>query len=408
MTSIAKHSALFAMLALLPLEGCLNSSYVDKPLVYVAIGNSLTSGVQNRGVRKDWQQHSYPALLAARMGVDFQQAYVDSPGIGALSTPTNPVTPMSMDAAGNISNGSPLANYQSLLSNKGAASYQNLGIPAIYSYDVSHASSTSTALDPTNVFFDIVLRSEGTQLHQAVAQNPDIVTLWIGINDIFLGVINGTVDTTKSIVPPVFPTATYKANMDRVFDSLLTKTHAKIFVANIPDLTSIPYVTTVPTVVVDSNFQPVAGGTIPVVTEEQNVQYVLLPALGYLQAGIGIPTAIGGTGTPLPAQLTLTQQEVATAQQLIKGYNTYLKSKAAASSGRVVFVDAASVLSNVVQGKIAGLTGVWQPIAMKMGVTTAFSLDGFHPNNRGYMEVANLFLDSINSAMGKKYAHYTP
>ncbi len=45
---------------------------------------------------------------------------------------------------------------------------------------------------------------------------------------------------------------------------------------------------------------------------------------------------------------------------------------------------------------------------MKMGVTTAFRLDGFHPNNRGYMEVANLFLDSINSAMGKKYAHYTP
>ena len=76
--------------------------------------------------------------------------------------------------------------------------------------------------------------------------------------------------------------------------------------------------------------------------------------------------------------------------------------------GAAAGLDAASILRKVVQNQITGLTGIWPPFALKAGVTTAFSLDGFHPNNRGYMEVANLFLDSINHAMGKSYAHYTP
>jgi hypothetical protein len=37
--------------------------------------------------------------------------------------------------------------------------------------------------------------------------------------------------------------------------------------------------------------------------------------------------------------------------------------------------------------------------------TTAFSLDGVHPNNRGYGIVANAFIDVINDAAGTSVSH---
>jgi hypothetical protein len=36
-------------------------------------------------------------------------------------------------------------------------------------------------------------------------------------------------------------------------------------------------------------------------------------------------------------------------------------------------------------------------------VGTAFSLDGIHPNTRGYQVAANRFIDAINGAFQKEY-----
>ncbi len=50
---------------------------------YVAIGDSLTAGVQSDGIVRDFQRNSFPALIAKQMGIDnFEQPIVDSPGIG--------------------------------------------------------------------------------------------------------------------------------------------------------------------------------------------------------------------------------------------------------------------------------------------------------------------------------------
>jgi lysophospholipase L1-like esterase len=247
----------------------------------------------------------------------------------------------------------------------------------------------------------MILRPEifhnATMLRQAIRLQPKVMTLWLGSNDILGGVTAGTVVEGTTVTP----VAAYTALMDLALDTLLRETKAKIFIANIPSIVTIPYVTTVPKVVIDARFQPVIinGNPVPLLTQESNVKYVLFPALAAFQRGIGIPTALGGAGTPLPADLTLTEAEAEIADRLTDGYNAYLKRKACSNS-RLTLVDINKLLSDVKNGNIPGLTST-HPLVDPVG--SAFSLDGIHPNIRGYKFVANQFIDAINGALHKKF-----
>ncbi len=383
-------------------DGTTNSTS-DKAPVYVAIGNSLTAGFQSGGLRADWQKASYPALLAQQMGVtDFQMPLVDSPGVGSSPALTGQfATPLYLDATGNPAPHFVTGNPSSLFSNQSYGHpYNDLGVPGATTRDVLMAYDHSTSQSGANTLFDAILRGpllgNTTMLHQAISLNPDILTMWVGSNDILSGIIAGTI--TEGVT--VTPVAIYTGMMDQIFDSLLTQTHARIFVANIPSITSIPYVTTVPRSFFDSTFH-VSDTSTRLLTEKDNVKYVLLPALASLKKGDGFPTAAGGTGIKLPKNLTLTQAEADLATQLIDGYNAYLKTKVAAHPDRLALVDVNALLNKLVAGELAPLTGKF---FMFDPTHTAFSYDGVHPNDKGYREVANVYLDAINSALGKHYA----
>lgn len=62
------------------------------------------------------------------------------------------------------------------------------------------------------------------QLDQGVAMDPDLVTLGIGINDIGHGLTLGQ----------------FSQNYEEILSTLRQKTHAKIVVTNIPDISSAP------------------------------------------------------------------------------------------------------------------------------------------------------------------------
>jgi hypothetical protein len=53
-----------------------------KEIKLVAIGDSITMGIQDGGLVKDNQYNSFPFLIAKQMGItgDFQQPLVSSPG----------------------------------------------------------------------------------------------------------------------------------------------------------------------------------------------------------------------------------------------------------------------------------------------------------------------------------------
>jgi len=62
------------------------------------------------------------------------------------------------------------------------------------------------------------------QLDRAVASNPDLVTVGIGINDIGHG----------------FTLERFSKNYEQILNTLKQKTHARIVVTNIPDISSAP------------------------------------------------------------------------------------------------------------------------------------------------------------------------
>jgi lysophospholipase L1-like esterase len=393
------------------LAGCLNSS-IDSASshqgpTYVAIGNSLTAGFQSGGLRADWQKASYPALLAQQMGItDFQLPVIDSPGIGSSAGPTGlPNIPLFLDTNGSPTTKPLTVDPASLLSNRFLARpYNDLAVPGATTLDILNAYNDSSSQSTKNTYFNVVMRggllNNTSMLHQAINLDPDIITLWVGNNDILGGITAGTI----VIGTTVTPTSIYAALMDKIIDSLLTKTHARIFMANIPSITSIPYVTTVPPFVFNpKTFQ--VDTTKPLLTQEANVKYVLLPALKALAVGTGIPVTSGGTGAALTADMTLSQTEVDDANGLIEGYNSYLKDKAAANPDRITLVDVNARLNDLTDGKVEGLTGKYYLLDP---AHTAFSYDGIHPNSKGYRQIANTYLNAINATLGKSYPTLSP
>jgi lysophospholipase L1-like esterase len=395
----------------LVLTACFDSSSDsagDAKTVYVAIGNSLTAGFQSGGLRADWQKASYPVLLAEQMGItDFQIPVIDSPGIGSAKGPNGETkSPLFLDPGTHSPKDSILAgDPKALLSNRALGRpYNNLAVPGATTLDISTAYNDSSSQSKTNGYFNIVMRgavlNNTTMLRQAISLNPDILTMWVGSNDILGGITAGTIIVGTTVTP----TAIYKVLMERLFDSLLTQTHARIFVANIPAITSIPFVTTIPRFV----FSPTTFAvdtTQPLLTEETDVKYVLLPALGEILKGTGFPVAAGGNGTKLAANLTLTVTEAEAAAKLVEEYNAYLKEKTDSKPDRLTLVDVNGLLNKLTAGGVPDLSGKFY---LFDAAHTAFSYDGVHPNSKGYRQVANLYLDAINSTLNKSFPKLTP
>lgn len=404
-----------AVLASLALAGCFDSSNNDdgsdngiKSQYYVAVGNSLTAGFQSGGLRKDFQEASYPVLLAKAMGLDdFQIPAIDTPGIGSTKILGQNTVPLFLDDKGSPTTRLLGKDVSTLLLNSALTRpYNDLGVPGATTRDFMHAYDSASSQSGNNGFFNIVLRggvlNNTSMMRQAILLKPSVLTMWIGNNDILGGITAGTVIEGATVTP----VAAYSAMMDSALDTLTreTPTSTRIFLANIPSITTIPFVTTIPPVVINPKTNaPVldsSGHPIPLVTQEKNVKYVLLPALSLIGKGIGVPKALGGTDSALAANLTLTADEVATAEKLTDGYNAYLKSKADAKPDRITLVDVNALLTRLLNKQVGDLTATFPLLD---SAHSAFSLDGIHPNAKGYREVAKLYLTVIDSTLGKSY-----
>ncbi len=378
----------------------------DESVIYVALGNSLTAGMQNSGLKQSYQLASYPALLAKQMGVEeFNMPIIDTPGIST----TPGFGPLRIDfLKGGLTQDPLTVKPENMLLNKFSPKpYSNLGIPGATTKDFLYATgsinpsnSSLNARDTSNKFFDIVLRGNTTCIRQAIAQKPSIITVWMGNNDILGGVLAGTIIEGVTVTP----SAIYANLMNQIIDSLINQTSAQIFIATIPDITTIPFVTTVPPILLDSLMHPVVVDShyVPLLTEEDSVVYVTLLALTKIKGDtLGIPKAFGGKDKKIPAYYTLTKSEAATASRLVKEYNDHLNTL---KNDRVTIVDMNQLLKNIGANQIANVNGFY-PLAVPTTVTSKsiFSYDGVHPNSLGYKLIANEYLKAINAKMKTNY-----
>lgn len=72
---------------------------------------------------------------------------------------------------------------------------------------------------------ETVAEARETELPVALDANPNIVTVWLGVNDILQSV----------------PVDEYEQGLEAILHALDEHTHAHVFVGNIPDLTALPY-----------------------------------------------------------------------------------------------------------------------------------------------------------------------
>lgn len=380
----------------LPLDYTLNGAEYFQD--FAAIGNSLTAGFMDGGLVMNGQVNSYPQLLASAMGFTqetWMQPLIAFPGVGSTNTgdPSLVAGVLRFDGAGiSLAGTTPLADVQStlLLAALWPVPYNNLGVPGATTYDVAHALNSATSQSPGNAYFDFVLRNsvfpDLAMVEQAIVLGPKIVTVWIGNNDILGGAMSGTPVVGGNITPTASFAAMYTALLDQLIDGIEAR-HGYtplVVVGNIPSIANAPYF------VPKALFDMLAGGAIP--TVEADPVFVRFPALSYLG---------GGGALPLPAEYTLTAAEVDVVNTAVTEFNAAIADEVAARDD-VVLYDANAVLAGLdpmTEGAhFIALVGGGLDVATA-AATTYFSLDGIHPNNRGYALVANGMIDAINAAL---------
>lgn len=365
---------------------------------YVAVGDSLTAGYQSGAVQKDKQLKSYPMMIAMSGNVaqaDFKQPYIAEPGTGyGFGGADSQGFYGELTATGTRQRLSVTqAQLPSILEAVNEpAPYNNLGIAGAKLEEV-----VSTKLNASNPFFGFVLRNKGlatdtSELDQAVLKQPSLLTVWAGNNDV-LGAATGGNSTS------VTPTAQFTTSYNNMISRLITQTSADIFVSTIPDVTTIPYTSTMVTKRFTNNNtnlpvvdvptgnpnQPIVESTIP--TQEANVKYILINALGV------IPTLQAGQS--LAGQYTLTETEVAQLKETVDAYNATIKA-AVAANPRLTLVDMNKVLTDINAGLVAGASSK----VYLLDPNTMFSYDSVHPNSKGYRVVAGEFVKAINKKYG--------
>ncbi|KQT24322.1 G-D-S-L family lipolytic protein [Chryseobacterium sp. Leaf405] len=420
---------------------------------YISLGNSLTSGYRDAALYRSGQNESYPSMIAMQMklagGGEFKQPLMPNDTGGF----TNLFNPTTGDFAGKytltVVNGAlspgPTAPGAALDNVTSAGPYQNMGVPGAkvaHLLAPGYGSQAGLLTGTANPYFVRFATSATTSvLGDALSQNPTFVSLWIGNNDV-LGYATSGGDGSNPITPVdgavgVGFTNTYTALVGLLFPAGTTR---KGVIANIPNVTSVPYFTRVPAmpltnltdtqvaqlntayatynagllnaknlgaindaeyqrrlikftagavangaVIVDKDLT--GAGALPKYRQTTAKDFILLPASRVLT-----PQAGGGTSVPLEDKLVLTELEAAKVTTATAAFNTAIKSVATAKN--LAFVDANAKMEEL--NSKSGIT--WDGVKYTATFVSggAFSLDGVHLTGRGYAIIANEFIKSIN------------
>jgi hypothetical protein len=245
---------------------------------YVAIGNSLTAGYADGGVYAESQANSFPSMIAQQMKEaqpsmpDFTQPTITGNGSGYLSLTA---------LVGSSATITPVAPEGDWTNKVSGFPFNNMGVPGIRAIDitVNGYGASPTAGNP--YFYRMLPESAPmtSYLEAVVGADPTFFTCWIGNNDV-LGYatsggaagINGAPGTFMGGLSPV---SAFKASYEGLIGALTADGTTKGVVATIPNVTAIPFFTTVPGAPVIPLDAATAGalveGTQRVVREKCNV-----------------------------------------------------------------------------------------------------------------------------------------
>lgn len=267
----------------------------------VAIGDSLTAGMQDANLIGERQEHSYPSLIARQAGLPFEQPLMSkegapprlflSPGTSLTQTLWRyaQVAAAAAPLYGSLALGwvppeflmFPMLHVGGMGAAEGKKPYQNLAIPGFELREVSDVNNVkqlmqgmankvegSGELIATGPYVKHILQEGGwagsgkNQLDRCVEQKPDLVIFWAGNNDALASGITCHVDD-RSLTPMQDQKWTYhsynpltgkreahqtetvqpgfETSMRKTVDRLLQETKAEVVMMNVPDVTVVPF-----------------------------------------------------------------------------------------------------------------------------------------------------------------------
>lgn len=383
---------------------------------YISIGNSLTAGYSNGGLYVAGQQVAYPLIVARQMtavrGGDFDMPYFPAnqangsgylrlTGFGPDGSPI--ITPVTNNLA--IRGQATIPGFGNVtLYTKYKGAINNYGIPGIRLEQITY-----TPLGNLNPFFERLLpldagENNTSYLDFVTAKPFTFFSCWLGNNDALSYATSGA--TGDALTDKGNFTALYNLAINT-----LTKNNAKGVVATIPDITAIPYFSTVTvakilagirqinpavTSIFISAFNPVTGTYLPRIATEDD-----LIRLEFSTSKIGttvnsLPLYGLIPANPLANNEVLDKAEVAKTKEYIASYNSTIKSVAAAKG--LAVMDAFDFLNRVK----AGLTLNGVQVNSEFITGGVFSLDGIHLTPRGNAMAANEFIKAINTTYHTK------
>jgi len=421
---------------------------------YVSLGNSLTAGFADGALYRISQENSMPNILAGQFnlagGGSFNQPLMND-NTGGLLAGGNPLPGFGprlvFDGTGPvpITTVNPMANITTdIVLNNPTGPFNNMGVPGAKSFhllapgygDLNGLFATPPTANP--YFVRMASSSTTSVIADAMAQTPTFFSLWIGNNDVLGYALSGG-DGTNPI--------TDQATFDFAYNTLittLTSGGSQGIVANIPDVTSIPHFTTVPynpvpldqdtAIALNQGYATYNGGlqfaltnglltqeeverrTIMFTASENNALVLIDENLTDLSS-FGIPSYRQatpndlfvlplsslipqgyGTQIQLEDKWVLTPEEQAEIASATASFNATIES--AANNAGLAFVDANALLNQLANGGIESGDYVLTSDLVTGG---AFSLDGVHPNSRGYALIANEFLKAIDATYGSNF-----
>jgi lysophospholipase L1-like esterase len=348
----------------------------------VFIGDSLTAGYQSGSLLDTQQVHGWAPVVATQAQFTIVQpliAYPGAPNVLKLTSLGPP--PVITTVAGMTTGRDDFATQPTDLAVPGATVNDALNTVAPVNPTTGQQQITQLVLG----FPGLGYGQDLSQVGFAIKAQPTTIFLWIGSNDALVADLTGT---PTSMTPIADFTTQYAA----LIQQLSTMAPAHLVIANVPDVTLVPYLQ--PAALVLAQYS--AATHIPVATLSALLgittgDFVTLDGVRQ------IPDILAGKQQPpLAGSVVLTAAEAATAKQTVAAYNQVVATQAKNVGATLVDINA---LFTQVAANGVTINGVTGTTGFLGGI---FSLDGIHPTNTGYALVANYFIDAMNTAFGTK------
>jgi lysophospholipase L1-like esterase len=346
----------------------------------VVIGDSLSAGFQNGSLLDSQQPNGWASLLAKQAGFKLVLPLIAPPGAPAVLQLVSLGPPPVTKQESGTSSGR---------DNQTAQPY-DLAVPGHTLADVINRTPVLVPASDEDVITDAVLElplgDNRSQMNEAIHLKPTVLFIWAGNNDALGADIAGT-------PAAMTPVATFTQEYQQLITTLHTQTKATLIVANIPDVTEVPYLT--PAALIIGEVSAASGLPQAVVAALLGIEpgdLVNTTGLSQVQAAIAALKQ-GQAPTPLTDAGFLNAAEIAQVQSTVDQYNAVIAQQVSAAGG--ILIDMHALFQNV------GQTGV--TINGFLATTTylggLFSLDGIHPTNTGYALLANQYISTINAGL---------